>query len=197
MPKLIAFNGPPGTGKDTAVDITFKYLRKHNFFGKKFSIAEPIKKAVHNFYGIKYRPATIEAIKDKPLEELCYSTLREEYIVFAEMFVKAMHGLNYFGNMAVERMKTIEKKTPVEDRIYLVSDAGFDEEIKPIVEYLGEENCLFYKLVRQGKDWKNDSRGYLKDVPLETVLNAGSKASFELEIQRRIRKDFLGGILEL
>jgi hypothetical protein len=191
---LIVFNGPPRSGKDTATDITKKFLQRYMIQATKFSVAEPIKDTVHKFYGLDkiYSKRALELLKDKPLEELDFGTLRNEYINFAEVFVKPRHGIDFFGKLAVRRMQKFTI-----DKYFIISDCGFDAELKPIVDYIGIDNTKIFKLIRKGRDFSKDSRGYIQDYPTIPIFNNGTMKEFTHSIETMVNLHFVRGVLGL
>ncbi len=192
MHKAVIFNGPPGSGKDTAASLFQTTLRKRCIGSIRMSIAQPMKDAVHKFYGIKYSKAALEKLKDTPLEGLNGNTLREEYIAFSEQFIKPRMGIDFFGKQFVEKLKKRDNAG-----IFLITDCGFQEEYEVIQEYLGKENLMVIQMLRNGKNFKYDSREYIDSngslhLP---VFNHKDVKSLTCSIRSAVEDQFLKKIL--
>lgn len=158
--KIVLFNGPPGSGKDTAVDLLMKeraaLQEKLQMMVLSERFAAPLKDAVHVMVGRAYT----EQQKEIPQIELGGLTPRQVYIAMAETFVKPTFGPDAWARFMLNRIEW-------GNTLYLVRDLGFIEEARTMINEVGPENVLIIRLLREGKSFKGDSRSYIstKDYP--------------------------------
>ena len=96
-PKVILFNGPARSGKDTCEKFL---IEKHPdiFFAQKFS--EPLKSAVHKLLGLDLAHFnSYDECKDFSHEDFFGHIPRQDYIAMAERFAKVMYSPEHFGNI--------------------------------------------------------------------------------------------------
>jgi hypothetical protein len=183
--KIILFNAPPRSGKDTAVEGLYKKLTFEYDYGANdyalvwhFKMAEPLKYGVHHLLGLDKKPEYFEPVKDKPNPLLFGKTPRECYIDCAENYLKPLFGKDVFGHIFVNRLKIQQKlETPRNELVVLCSDVGFVDEVMPVIKYVGEDNVMMIKLYRDGCDYSKDSRSYV-DIPgihTTEIHNNGTK----------------------
>lgn len=186
--RLILFNGPPRSGKDTAVRLLAKNEKELNLgMVRHISMAEPLKNACHAF--VNDRPMKDED-KDKPMP-FTDKTWRQWYIHMSEQCAKPFFGSHIFGWLAAEKMVNPQ-------HTYVVSDVGFHEEVEPLVRKVGGRNTLLVTLSRPSCSFANDSRNYLQVDRLEQLT--GSRVSqaiidnrhdlemYEAELVMRVRQ---------
>lgn len=170
--KVIAFNGPPKSGKDTATNYAMDYLATR--FPDTFTV-EPIvihlklsallKQRVHQFLNIDIEHDAYEVQKDIPLAEFLGATPRQAYINFSEGFAKPTFGKHVWMQLA---WKTLEARllelhqTDHDARKFVViSDLGFQEEIEFLLSKFSPYQVGLVRLQRDGCDFSNDSRDYV------------------------------------
>lgn len=152
--KVIFLNGPKGAGKDTAA----KLIKEADLLPSiNLRFASSIKKATHVAYEIRnpFEENKYEANKDVPNEDFLGLTPREAYISFSEGYFKVLHGEDVFGRMLARK---IDKNFY---ELVTVSDCGFLEEIQPVIDLVGKENCFLFRIHRPGSNFSEDSRGYI------------------------------------
>lgn len=183
---IFLLNGAPASGKDTAALIMQNELHK----GSHLSFKEELYKIVANYFNIdleKFRSlATDRTTKDAPYKELIrpdtgilarfimwlfgfvrpvgYSP-RQALIYVSEKVIKPKFGKDFFGQKLLE---TIEK---VSTEFVYVSDSGFIDEIKPLVE--AGHKVVVLRIHRNGCTFDGDSRTLLSD---EDLAELGVKA---------------------
>lgn len=150
MKKVIIFNGPPSSGKDTfGQEIAREFKGSHQQFKDALFIA------TEEHYGLE--PGFIVNNYDKKedkFDELDGMTIREALIHVSENVIKPRYGLDYFGKKSAKRLS---------EGLNVFTDGGFEEELNPIIDSVGLENVLIFRLHRTGCSFKNDSRNYLQD----------------------------------
>lgn len=203
--RIILFNGPPGCGKDTAANIIHEKLITLSY---KYKMAQPLKEACHKLLGLEGTLEELESVKELPIKFLVTNpslaviesgpltndvgemTLRQFYIHVSENMMKPLFGNDVFGRSAVEYLRQTHQI------VSTVSDAGFVDEVQPIIDYFGEDRVCLVRIHRTGKTFKGDSRKYV-DLPLKYVMdihNDNDLDAFADVLWRKISKNFLNGI---
>lgn len=182
MKKIILFNGPPGSGKDTAglaVLLHFDSIRMERI---KFS--DPVKEGTHRAYGLNVLIDHFEDSKDKPRAEFYGATPRQAYIAYSEKFMKPLHGKEIFGIITAHKMH--QSTAP----LIVTPDSGFVEEALPVKQAFRAENILLFRIEREGYDYSNDSRGKVDlgpDVLTIDIENVnGKRAEFQSDIVAQV-----------
>lgn len=172
--RVVLFNGPPKSGKDTAASHVF--FKRTAAARMKFS--DPVKNGTHSSYGLwGLPPNAFEYVKDEPREEFLGMTPRNAYIAHSERYMKVLHGNDVYGRIAVNCLPP--------DGVVLFPDSGFHEEAEPVIDAVGPQNVLLIRLLRDGCDFDHDSRSYLTLACVQTynVYN-GDIDEFLAEILR-------------
>ena len=174
--KMILFNGPRHSGKDTAADYVWsEYLNT-----MRFKLSGPIKAAIAAMFELT--PTQIhylEAIKTEPTDLLFGRSYVDTQIHFSEMWAKEFFGVRVFGNLAARKVSQSASS------LFVCSDSGFDYETLPLLKHIGTSNTLLLKLRRTGKSFDGDSRNYI-DLPGVTTIwldNDGSVVDFHNNIK--------------
>ncbi len=202
--KVIIFNGPPNSGKDTAATRTVNYLNGRMVNGAFFrpahyKFADPIKAAVHQLLGIPQSCAHFEKEfgnewKNEPQKEMFGRTPRESYIAISEDFAKKLYGESVFGRVLARRF-SLDKQS----NIAVVSDGGFLDELVPVVLKFGARNVLHVRVTRPGHTFVGDSRTYIdvgshpvtKEVKSVELPNPADLALFRI-LTQGVVKGWLG-----
>ena len=150
--KVILFNGPPRSGKDTATVALLDFYQKT----KHLKFSRPLKEGLEKFFNIK-DPQDVESKKDQKLPELLGLTWREAQISLSEEWAKVKFGKSVFGKIILNDILYSNKE------LFFISDSGFYEEAEPIIKVIGEKNCLLIRLKRNNCSFDNDSRSYWKN----------------------------------
>lgn len=171
MKKIVLFNGPPGSGKDTLANGI------HEIYESALvKFAAPIKENCRNIYGLTQNEWDAidgdQQAKIEPHEAFFGQTCRQVQINFSELFLKPTHGEDIFGKLVVAKIMRMKSE------LILVSDSGFRREAEVLVDKFGAENVLLVRIYRQGTTFEGDSRGYinLDDLGVDRyeLLNNGS-----------------------
>lgn len=190
--KIVLFNGPPRSGKDTAA----KFIWNKSLYPVFDRMSMPIKKAFAATIGVNINAfgevERYEAIKEQIVPVLGVS-YRQWQIDFSESFMKPLYGEAIFAELFIDRMRGHRK-----DSLVLVPDCGFNVEYETLVDHYGTDNVLVIKIHRPGCTFDGDNRNYLKvDVNFTTaaecnyvgyITNIGTKDEFELKIAKRIEQ---------
>ena len=161
--RVIFFNGPPHSGKDTVVEWLGRRLKF-----KHLKFATPLKVQLCALLGCTL--AELEIIKDIPHPALKGGTPRQYLINMSEKFIKPIYGDDFFGCVQADHMA---RKIQGGEYVFF-SDSGFLSEAIPVVKLVGIQNCMKIELHRPGKDFSKDSRSYWSMPGLRNVLIANS-----------------------
>jgi len=202
MKKIFLFNGPPGSGKDTAANL-MKELVSNVFM---YKMALPLKDGCHKLLGLPGTLEDLEPIKEKNLkfqlegmfeflnrdlrkplnlnvdtndkQSSLYTTLRQFYIHVSENLMKPMFGEEIFGQLAIEYIKNSK------NNYVAISDTGFLSEVMPLVEHFGKDHFVLVRLHREGSNFSNDSRSYIEVPGIRTydIFNNGTLEDLESKL---------------
>ncbi|WP_419902154.1 hypothetical protein [Kiloniella sp.] len=161
--KIIIFNGPPRSGKDTGGETISKSFPR----AKRLKFSDPLKKATHAAFDLRHVDGReldvdhFERVKDVPLTEFFGSTPRQAYINYSELHMKVLYGKDVWGHIF---MNTVERH---QDTIFTVPEGGFIEEVETILKRgIPAKDVLFIRVRRQGCSFEGDSRSYLNPESL-------------------------------
>ena len=191
MTTILIFNGPPGSGKDTAAN----YLRENAGGWKEIrqlKFAEPIDRGIqgmfayssgytHRWNKLRHDP---ELKNTEPFLGNNGKTAREIMIGFSEQFAKPLLGQEIFGRLAAKRIPPARNYYyPV---LYLVSDCGFQIEYDTFSRLVADRAKLhLINIEREGCNFAKDSREYVRSngyTTSHTVLeNNKSLQAFQAE----------------
>jgi hypothetical protein len=170
-PKLILFNGPRHSGKDTAA------LRcEAEFQAYHFKLSGPIKAAVKAMFELKDNTVNfLETIKTQRVPIFFDKSYVDCQISFSEDWVKPFFGEYTFGILAARHVQRHMLDNPNQE-LYVCSDSGFAAEAQPLIDLFGADNVLLVKPHREGKTFTGDSRSYIEldDVTTVSITNNGT-----------------------
>ena len=153
MTKIILFNGPPRSGKDTATRMALSMLGDKGAF---YRFAEPLKDAVHAMIG--YAGVNCEHfnnVKNEVSKEFFGMSPRQMYIWLSEEVLKPKFGKDYFARIAVTKIKQMAQD------VVVIADCGFVSECQALGEEFGFENVHVVHMHRNGCSFAGDSRNYI------------------------------------
>ncbi len=213
--RIVLFNGPKLSGKDTAIDYLdkcgIKFTRAeckeslHALTRSVFDVSERAYYQIYNNRKFKELPMDLFMIPLEGAERLAevvpsilgrisenddqvMLSIREALIYVSEVIIKPTLGVQYFGK---SRVNTIE---PNKSLLYVDSSCGFYHELPPLIDKLGQDNICLIRIRRPGHEFADDdSRSYIPDgVIMNTydVNNNGSEEEF-LEQVKLIVDDFI------
>ena len=192
MTKIVLFNGPPSSGKDTLASQLVNRIPKSLLV--KF--AAPLKKLAMHMYcdsdSQKFHQFDLPDEKNKPSPVFLGKSCRQVQIDISEVYMKPMHGEDVFGKFLV---KSIDKETENYDNFF-VSDSGFRPEAEVLINEYGPQNVLLIRLIRDGKTYEGDSRNYIYlddlDVESHDIENVEGDVNTTLSKVETIINKFLG-----
>lgn len=165
--KVFLINGPAGSGKDALAN----YLHRRHIETRRDKFAKPLKEANALLYGFDiddlyradselYRWDNDKKEKETTRAELGGRSWRQVNINLSELYVKRFGGQSFFGQSFVNRAKRMEIWAP-KIQSYVISDSGFTDEAKPVVDYFGKDNVACIQIFADGYDFEGDSRSYI------------------------------------
>jgi hypothetical protein len=179
QPKLILFNGPRHSGKDTAA------LRcEAEFKAYHFKLSGPIKAAVKAMFELKDHTVDfLETVKTQAVPIFFDNSYVDCQISFSEDWVKPFFGEYTFGTLAARHVQRHMLDNPNQE-LYVCSDSGFAAEAQPLIDLFGADNVLLVKSYRDGKTFAGDSRSYIEldNVTTVSIANNGTIAEYHQTI---------------
>jgi hypothetical protein len=192
MTKVVILNGAPSSGKDTVAQWLdeVKYngysVYKQEFKEKLYDILGAIYSLpLHEVYSLSDR-------ESKELPQECFGglSLRQAMIKVSENIIKPNYGEDYFGIMAAKAL--------IEGELNVFSDGGFQSELAPIIDKVGEDNVLIIRIHRDGCTFENDSRDFLPDGLVDLTVDIDNNGTLDelFENVEKAIKIFVGGEYE-
>lgn len=190
--KIVLFNGPPRSGKDTCslmlADILAFEMNKDNhnlsYVPMVFKFAQPLRDVLNAVFCVKedfFRVLEEQELKDTPMDEFFGNSFRQMMIHVSENYLKPLLGSDCMGKLAVRRIQTETQEYLETDNpsfsgefICIFSDLGFPDELGELVQKYGEENITVVQLSKDGTDFSKDSRDYVVHSNLIFLQNNGS-----------------------
>lgn len=160
--KVIIFNGPPGSGKDTGSEALRSFVQIHAPYLKpthmKFS--EPLKRAAHALYAVFHNWDYYDTKEGAPYKNMSSGDFlglspREAYI---EMFRKLaeLHDERALG--FVMRKRIVRNNF---NSVVICSDGGRLADLEPVINLVGQRNILVVEVHATGITWDRDIRHYI------------------------------------
>lgn len=176
---IILLNGPPRSGKDTAVGIIKKLLLHSSY---EYKLSKPLKQGMQILYDLhpKVYLELSEDHKDTPSASLYGQTAREAQIALFKCLSKGC-GEDVLAKMAI---KFIDSK--VTEEYVLISDSGRTIETQTLLEHFGYDKVGLIQLWRPGCNFEGDIREY---VCINCRHHTKVNNEFELDIfEAQIKK---------
>jgi hypothetical protein len=190
--KIVVFNGPPRSGKDTMTDHMWTVTPS----SARLKMSQPLKDGVKALFRLTdAQMSHLERIKDEPSDLLHGYTFREMQIKISEEWLKPTFGNDIFGKIAAQYVTE-----NIHNHVLFISDGGFLDELVPLHLLVGHANFLVVQLHRRSTDFSNDSRGYIvhPDVRGKTMKlgNSGSLKDTKEMCQIAVTAWIQGGDLD-
>ena len=164
--KIVGFNGPPGSGKDTIAEaVGAELLSTYGANTVRYiKFAGVLKKAVSALFLLTdddYMFYFETSEKDVVQDRFYGKKPRDLLISLSEDWFKPKFGRDIIGNIIRDEIDAISAFARLEDYIF-ITDVGFLDEISC---YINEDKYDFtlVKLERNGSNYTGDSRDYIKD----------------------------------
>ena len=191
---LIAFNGPPSSGKTNFFTPAVDDLMRSKGIDQpdRLAFSDVIYKAVGTLYDISQTQLKeIEKYGDKntPLDVFFGKSLRQTLIALSEDFLKPYHGdRKVIARMLARKVSRSRVAHYHSENIVHILDTGFHDELEGYLEELKAHNfqydhIMLFRLHREGCSFKGDSRSYITENHVDEInrkvgLNI---ADFDLE----------------
>jgi hypothetical protein len=188
-PKLILFNGPRKSGKDTASLYCETAFKAHHF-----KMSGPIKAAIKAMFSFHDQEVEyLESIKVESTFLLFSKSYVEAQISFSETWAKQLFGKYIFGDLAARHIRAAMREDPTQ-QLYVCSDSGFETEALPVIDLFGRQNTLLVKIHREGKTFAGDSRSYIELDGVKTVslTNNGTTEEYHQSVHELVQ-DWING----
>lgn len=188
--KIIIFNCPAGSGKDT-IGRCFKNMYGCELRAFKTALYE----ATYEYTTCKSYKEFLNYCSDRDLKEIPNSNFdgmspRQMLINVSENIIKPKYGKSYFG------LKAAEDISPEEfERGVVFTDGGFSEEVLPLIEKFGKRNVYIVQFKGQGKnDFKGDSRDFFEITGVKTIkMTAKNEDIIPETFARMVAQEILNG----
>ena len=160
--KVVLLNGPSHSGKSMAVT----FLRKEFPDASVIDPKHPLTRLVSIVFMLTHDECmlfSLPAEKNVPRTKLLGLSWREALIWASEDVLKKKFGDDAIGQFGVADIFTKNKVC----RLFFVDSVGFTNEALCYYKSFGNRNVLTVKLVREGKTFEGDSRGYVDEVVIK------------------------------
>nr|WP_250807968.1 hypothetical protein [Neorhizobium tomejilense] len=149
----ILLNGPKYCGKDTAASAILEAFGNASAL---FRFTVPVKEETHRRYGldVAYDHYEDQNIKDAPLPEFGGLSPRQAYIKVGDE-LRAEHGPHIVTAMLCEKIRNSDVP------IVVNPDCGGDGEAEGIVDELGHDRVIVFRIHKEGHDYAGDSRNWV------------------------------------
>lgn len=166
--KVILLNGPPSSGKDTAM-----LAIKSRFAATCLRMSAPIKEAFAGMMGLSLDENGNIAGLTQESKEVKSHTLgvspRQWQIDFSEKFMKPLYGEDIFARIWLFKSVKLAE-------LVVVPDCGFDAELRALVDKLSAKDIFLIRLRRESspiisgtQQFYGDSRKYVYDDRIRAV----------------------------
>lgn len=169
--KIILFNGPPRSGKDTATDAVIRSCPSVDFHIVKFT--EVVKDITHRDLGLPVYHDYYELLKDTPLTEFNGKSPRQAYITTSQK-LKEKHGEDIVARLTAAKISNVEQD-------YIICpDVGYNFEAKALLAYADNNDCVLIRIHKAGHTFDNDCRERVEisDIANYDIVNIEGRSDF-------------------
>ena len=155
---IVAFNGPPRSGKDTMAEMLANHMDKQGVtVPVRFeSLSLPLREIAYAATG------WVGDLDGPNYEEFKTTTFkafgvtgRQVMIDVSEKFLKPTYGIEIMAQLLRSRNELYQES------VLLIRDCGFQVEMNPMMEWVGHSNVVVVPVMRDGCDFTNDSREWV------------------------------------
>lgn len=184
-PKIaILLNGPKYCGKDTAaLELLLAFGNDAGLF--RFTV--PVKEEAHRRYGldVPFDHFEDKSVKDTPMDAFGGLSPRDAYIKVGDE-LRAEHGPDIVTRMLCDNI--------VASCVSIVvnPDCGGDAEAEGIVDLLGYDRVIVFRIHKEGHDYSGDSRNWVTSDKVRKIdiVNVDGQVSDYVATVRHIAEMF-------
>lgn len=167
-PKLILFNGPPRSGKDTAANWAQAYCLHNRHVPYRRALASYFFDIMAPILALPAAELIRTYEEEKDVKKYNGHSLRELIIKFSQTFAWPIFGDNFLAVRTADQFVrpcleshdssvTARMGPPV----FIISDLGRPSELLPFLPFFAPENILIIRLYRYGSSFDGDCRQYV------------------------------------
>jgi tRNA uridine 5-carbamoylmethylation protein Kti12 len=175
---IIGMNGPPRSGKDTiAHGLAAVIEDRHGTQPQLLALSQPMRDTVFAMMGMQYDHPFYEAWKDRQIEALNGSSIRQAMIALSEEHIKPRYGNDFWNHSLMNRIWSDVK-------VVIITDYGFQFEPEFFENKVNHKNHAVVQLNRNGRSYDGDSRSYVRAANLLPVPNHGTLDDIPVAVNR-------------
>lgn len=162
MTKIMLLNGPPRCGKDVGANAVTAYLE--DFECVHLKLSQPLKDIVSQIVGL---PQEVLETRYKSAIIPGFGTTYRDLQIHTYLSMSKVFGESWLGKTLVNRIKALGSG------MYVVSDAGLDADIEPLLKAFHPSDIMIVQIMREGCFFNYDIRGYISNprVQMRHVVN--------------------------
>lgn len=178
---IVAFNGPPRSGKDTMAEMLANHMDRMGvgMLVVPESLSMPLRE-------IAYAMSGWVGATDGPNYEQFKTTVfpafgvtgRQLMIDVSEKFLKPTYGIEIMAQLLRARNEGIGPA------VLLIRDSGFQIEIDPLIQWVGADNLHVVNVLRDGTSFEGDSREWVHHSKVTAYANNGTLDDLATEAGR-------------
>lgn len=166
---IVAFNGPPRSGKDTLAELLANHMDQQGvgIMVVPESLSLPLREiayAMTGWTGPTDGP-NYESFKTTQFQAFNFIDGRHVMIDVSERFLKPVYGIEIMAELLRARNENIGPA------VLLVRDSGFQIEVDPLIRWVGPKNLCIVTVNRDGTSFDNDSREWVYHSDPEMQLS--------------------------
>lgn len=173
---IVAFNGPPRSGKDTLAEMLANHMDAQGVTTMVVpeSLSLPLREIAYTMTGWigSTDGSNYEQFKTTHFEAFGKDG-RQIMIDVSERFLKPTYGMEIMAELLRSRNENIGPA------VLLIRDCGFQIEIDPLVRWVGEKNLCLVQVHRPETSFENDSREWVHHP--DAMMQLGVSNDFDLE----------------
>lgn len=184
-------NGPKYCGKDTAASALVKTFGAESAI---FRFTVPVKEETHRRYGldVPFDHFEDKNVKDAPMAEFGGLSPRQAYIKVGDE-LRDEHGPDIVTAMLCDRIRASDVP------IVVNPDCGGDGEAEGIVEELGYDRVIVFRIHKEGHDYEGDSRYWVTSDKVRKIdiVNVEGNVSDYVSTVVQISEMFRNSVLAM
>lgn len=156
---IVAFNGPPQSGKDTLAEMLADKMDKSGVTlpVRMESLSLPLRQVAYVMTGWvgPTDGENYERFKTTRFQQFGGASGRQLMIDVSEKFLKPTYGIEVMANLLIAR------NSNVGPAVLLIRDSGFQIEVDPLIRWVGEDNLYVVNVFRDDTSFEGDSREWV------------------------------------